>query len=300
MATDTQSIRAEPHAEIGSLLERDAALLVDRWCRRALAEQPGAKSVHVDELRDQLPNFLRAMGRALRQAGNPDAGQHTRAAFEHGDQRWDAGWSLTAVVRDYQLLKVVVLEHLESALARPLLYREAMAVGVFLDDAIAASIVSYVASRDDHHRRAEEQRTQELRAASRHKDEFLALLAHELRNPLAPIANGIRVMHLLLGSPAGQLRRPGDAGLGRGHNRVDVVARRVRGRVVADHDDAEVLQVRPERPERLPDGELDVAAEQRGDGLRAALGRQHLDREAVLGEDPGLHAAPECGRFGDR
>jgi signal transduction histidine kinase len=32
----------------------------------------------------------------------------------------------------------------------------------------------------------------ELREADRHKDEFLATLAHELRNPLAPIQNAWR------------------------------------------------------------------------------------------------------------
>ncbi len=36
----------------------------------------------------------------------------------------------------------------------------------------------------------------ELRDADRRKDEFLATLAHELRNPLAPIRNGLQVMRL--------------------------------------------------------------------------------------------------------
>jgi PAS domain S-box-containing protein len=35
-----------------------------------------------------------------------------------------------------------------------------------------------------------------LREADRRKDEFLALLAHELRNPLAPLRNGLQVMKL--------------------------------------------------------------------------------------------------------
>ncbi len=34
----------------------------------------------------------------------------------------------------------------------------------------------------------------ELREADRHKDEFLAMLAHELRNPLAPIRNALQIM----------------------------------------------------------------------------------------------------------
>ena len=36
-----------------------------------------------------------------------------------------------------------------------------------------------------------------LRDADRRKDEFLATLAHELRNPLAPIANGLEILRLL-------------------------------------------------------------------------------------------------------
>ena len=38
-----------------------------------------------------------------------------------------------------------------------------------------------------------------LRDADRRKDDFIALLAHELRNPLAPIRNGLQVMRLAAG-----------------------------------------------------------------------------------------------------
>jgi signal transduction histidine kinase len=36
-----------------------------------------------------------------------------------------------------------------------------------------------------------------LRDADRRKDQFLALLAHELRNPLAPIRNGLQILSML-------------------------------------------------------------------------------------------------------
>ena len=38
-----------------------------------------------------------------------------------------------------------------------------------------------------------------LREADRRKDDFIALLAHELRNPLAPLRNGLQVMRLARG-----------------------------------------------------------------------------------------------------
>ena len=40
------------------------------------------------------------------------------------------------------------------------------------------------------------QRADELAEDARRKDEFLAMLAHELRNPLAPIRNALQVIRL--------------------------------------------------------------------------------------------------------
>lgn len=51
---------------------------------------------------------------------------------------------------------------------------------------------SKVARDISRRKRAEEA----LREADRRKDEFIALLGHELRNPLAPIRNGLQVMRL--------------------------------------------------------------------------------------------------------
>jgi PAS domain S-box-containing protein len=55
--------------------------------------------------------------------------------------------------------------------------------------------------------RALRQRAEELTAADRHKDEFLAMLAHELRNPLAPMRNAVALLSRR-GSQDPSLRRP--------------------------------------------------------------------------------------------
>ena len=45
--------------------------------------------------------------------------------------------------------------------------------------------------------RKEKAAGQALREANRRKDEFLTVLGHELRNPMAPIRNAVEVLHLL-------------------------------------------------------------------------------------------------------
>jgi GAF domain-containing protein len=49
------------------------------------------------------------------------------------------------------------------------------------------------------------QMIQRLQEANRHKDRFLAMLAHELRNPLAPIRNGLHVLRLHAGDDTDDL-----------------------------------------------------------------------------------------------
>ena len=58
----------------------------------------------------------------------------------------------------------------------------------------AGAIVRWMGSSTDIH---DQKQTQEaLRVADRRKDEFLAMLAHELRNPLAPISAGADLLRL--------------------------------------------------------------------------------------------------------
>ena len=48
--------------------------------------------------------------------------------------------------------------------------------------------------------------TEALREADRRKNEFLAILAHELRNPLAPMRNGLQLMKLAAGDAAAMVK----------------------------------------------------------------------------------------------
>jgi signal transduction histidine kinase/CheY-like chemotaxis protein len=210
MSIDPQVIRSEAHTEIGNILQRDAGIVLERWGRRAAEEQPNAKRVHHAVLLDHLRDFLHTLGRSLSESENPHTCEHCLSAANHGEQRWESGWSLLEVVRDYQILRLVVLDYLEESLDRPLGYREVLAIGLALDEAIAASVVQYVRGRDEYLQELEEKRAQDnevvqqrlreqaeaLQQADQRKNEFLAMLAHELRNPLAPVRNAIQILRL--------------------------------------------------------------------------------------------------------
>ncbi len=90
---------------------------------------------------------------------------------------------------------------------------------------------------------------EQLRHADRRKDEFLATLAHELRNPLAPIRTAVQVMHLL---------DPGDPQF-----------RRMR----------DVVERQAEQLTRLVDGLLDLSRVGMG---KITLRRETLDLRAVV------------------
>ena len=207
---DPDVIRSERHTEVGKLVLTNIGILIERWSRRAVAEQPNAKRVHHDVLLDHLNELLRTISHSLTSSKDPHTYQHRFPAAKHGEQRWDAGWSLPEVIRDYQILRLVILEFLEESLARPLGHREVLAIGLVLDESITASVVAFVKYREHHLLEIEQKRTEDLREsqarlqahakalqeADHRKNDFLAILAHELRNPLAPVRNALHILRV--------------------------------------------------------------------------------------------------------
>lgn len=158
MKLNSQLLRSEQHVKIGLIIQRDAEILIDRWAQRAVWKQPNAARVHHKVFLDRLPRLLQTVGQNL--AARPDVVTAPPEALvpKHGEQRWEAGWSLTEVVRDYQILRCVLFEHLEETLHRSLDSREGQTIDLTLDEAIAASITACLRQRDDYAQRLERER----------------------------------------------------------------------------------------------------------------------------------------------
>jgi PAS domain S-box-containing protein len=120
---------------------------------------------------------------------------HTRAELQAGLVRWDrltppehAAKDRRAVqeAREHGVSGIYEKEYVRAGDGRrvPVL----LAVATFgTEDELVAFVVDIT-----ERKQAEEK----LREADRRKDEFLATLAHELRNPLAPLRNGLAVLRM--------------------------------------------------------------------------------------------------------
>ena len=93
----------------------------------------------------------------------------------------------------------------------------------------AGNIIRWMGTVTDMH--DQKLAAEELKAANARKDEFLAMLAHELRNPLAPISTAAQILKL----PGGDARRSAQAS--------DVIARQVKHMVELVDDLLDVSRV---------------------------------------------------------
>ncbi len=165
MNLNPQLLRSEQHVEVGQVIQRDADLLIEQWSQRAIQEQPHAARAHHQVLLDHLPRLLHLLGQSLADSINGNSSPHHAPAEEHGEQRWEVGWSLPEVIRDYQILRLVVFEYLEETLDRSVRFREARAIDLAFDEAIAASVTAFVRQRDDYVQRVEKEASEQRRHA---------------------------------------------------------------------------------------------------------------------------------------
>lgn len=183
MVVNPDSLWTEPFTQMADIIERDAHLIVERWAewlQGGYGEDPPG---HYNEFKNSVPDLLREIGRTLSSTDDQRSPAHWPIAIAHGKQRWDVGWDVRHVVSDFQLLRLVVLDHLQMVLDRPMFIREVMALDTLIDQAIGASIEAYFRERQRQIEKSDERLVQSL-----------AVMAHELRNQLVPISNAVHIL----------------------------------------------------------------------------------------------------------
>jgi signal transduction histidine kinase len=176
--------------ETAARLEMQIPQIVSLWLERVRSRVEPARAQPDAVLRDSTPAFLLEVARALRTGEAPDT---TRAkaviADLHGQQRaQETAYSLQDVLLEYCLLRKTILDVLEETGPLPRADREVIL------DSIEAAMGEAAAEFVRFQQQAVEQATADLQAADQRKNEFLAVLGHELRTPLSAASNALYIL----------------------------------------------------------------------------------------------------------
>ncbi len=205
-AKDLAVLKVRPRVMAAAIYTRDGDLFATYTKPNGTAEQfpprPESDGYRIEG--DELLIFRRVV------EGNEPIGTiYLRAYYRPWDRLLDYLGILFAVMVGSFGVAALLSGWLQKALTQPILdvaniAREVMANRDYslrarktTDDEIGQLVDSFNAMLAEAGRRAEE-----LREADRRKDEFLATLAHELRNPLAPIRNALEILRMPESNPA--------------------------------------------------------------------------------------------------
>ncbi len=189
-----------PYPELAEYFASREEALVARWRSAARAADTQAcprLNLSDAEIDDHFPALLDAVVRALRNHGTASV---EREGAEHGHHRRELGYNVAETLWELTLFRQMLLGVVEEFEAgTETLSREERAAAQkrildVLDRSIKASVEQYVGEPEQERDRVVEQ----LRQSNVAKDRFLAMLSHELRNPLAPIVSAAHTLRLAL------------------------------------------------------------------------------------------------------
>jgi signal transduction histidine kinase len=169
--------------------------LLEHWRNLVLADAqlPESRlSLTPEQLEDHLPDLLDSIANNLRgEELSEDAVR--RPAARHGRTRRAQGYSISQLIREIAIFRMLLRESLEQ-LARHIsgedLFTVREAVLRLTDISELGSVEQYV----EEERLERDAAREELRKADEQKDHFLAVLSHELRNPLASIRTAADIL----------------------------------------------------------------------------------------------------------
>lgn len=181
-------------------IRQEAESILLDWEKFACTLRPAARDLTRGELRDSAAEILHGIAAEM-EASQSRAERRTKGesdpepppdvkdiAKEHASDRLMQRFTLDQMAAEYRGLRASVTrrwtEHLEAHGAEEL--EELTRFNEAVDSSMAVAIRWFNGRLEDTQAR--------LCAADQAKDEFLAVLGHELRNPLAPLSTGLQLL----------------------------------------------------------------------------------------------------------
>jgi two-component system, sensor histidine kinase and response regulator len=143
--------------ELGAWLLSNTSNVMKRWEEMVGLELPfPERTAHRSQLRNNLPEYLKALAKDLQTGRQGRDAKATPAARQHGMQRWQLGWDLELVVRDYQLLLHAIIDEANQMMDRNVTTTEMQNLTRLLQDANIEAIRGYYAFRQKIERNDQE------------------------------------------------------------------------------------------------------------------------------------------------
>ncbi len=172
--------------------------ILQEWDYFAVTIEPAALTMTSKELRNHAAVMLKAVAEDLRNSQTPQEQAakarglgprtiETIAGEDHGIARLESQFTIEQLVSEYRVLRASVLHLWSASNKSPLAtdVEDIMRFNEAIDQLLTASIFSFSQAT-----------RQALEAEKKHRDDFLAMLAHELRNPLAPIGTAAMLLKM--------------------------------------------------------------------------------------------------------
>ena len=177
--------------------------ILQEWEAFARTIEPAALDMSAKELRDHAGLMLKMIAADLCTAQSPaqqitkshgrEPGSDHQAGEIHGVARMESCFTIEQLVSEYRALRSSVLRLWKDAHGSPLEtdLDDIIRFDEAIDQLLAASVFSFAKAKREAEETEKERRNQ-----------FLSMLAHELRNPLSPISMSASILKRAKGNPA--------------------------------------------------------------------------------------------------
>jgi signal transduction histidine kinase len=183
-----------------------------------VASEPRKVTLSGAILRDSVPELLNELADWLEGSEGPGGARMRAAAVAHAAQRLEHALELSQLIHEVRLLRVTILRLLLAAESEQQGHEHTSGMGdrvvdlarlnTGLDFAITDAVEYFVAVREQRLLELANREAKLARESDQRKSDFLAVLSHELRNPLAPIHNALHILDRAApGSDQGQRAR---------------------------------------------------------------------------------------------
>jgi hypothetical protein len=181
--------------DLGTALEEKLEQVIEQWIRAVHQDKniESARQLAYEAVRNSLPEVLQEMAALFSRYQAGDLEELEDKSLYHGFVRAQQGYDTAEIVREYRLLRQVILSALEPDLLTGSPRESLRAVRIIdsvLDEIITASLESYIEARLTEVSQMQGQlilTNQELARLVQTQKENLSFMAHELKNPLNTI-----------------------------------------------------------------------------------------------------------------